>query len=110
MTVNTTVLYPRDAIFNLEYYIKSHMALVAEKWTPYGLKDWQVVQFTTANAPFKVGAMFTWDNLNGATAAMKAHESKVIFDDVPNFSDQQPILFSGDIVGSWRVGGGIERA
>lgn len=110
MTVNTTVLYPRDATFNLEYYINNHMALVVEKWTSYGLKDWQIVQFTSENAPFKVGAIFTWDNLDGAKAAMEAHESRTIFDDVPNFSDQQPILFSGDIIGSWRVSGGIERA
>lgn len=110
MTVNTTVLYPSGAKFDLEYYLKCHMTLVADKWTSYGLKDWQVVRFTADDKPFKIGAMFTWDNLDGATAAMKAHESKVIFDDVPNFSDKQPILLSGEIVGSWQVGGGVERA
>nr|XP_001392934.2 hypothetical protein ANI_1_2188074 [Aspergillus niger CBS 513.88] len=95
MTVNATVLYPKDAAFDLQYYFSNHMTLAVERWSLHGLKDWRVVQFTSSDAPFVVGAMFTWDSMNGLTEACKAEDSKAIFEDVPNFSDQEPIILNG---------------
>ncbi|GKZ87985.1 hypothetical protein CBS115989_10854 [Aspergillus niger] len=102
MTVNATVLYPKDAAFDLQYYFSNHMTLAVERWSLHGLKDWRVVQFTSSDAPFVVGAMFTWDSMNGLTEACKAEDSKAIFEDVPNFSDQEPIILYGDVVETWQ--------
>jgi len=41
------VTYPRKegATFDMDYYINTHMQLVAKHWGPYSMKDWTVTQF-----------------------------------------------------------------
>jgi len=41
------VSYPRKpgAKFDMDYYINTHMKIVEKHWTPFGMKDWTVVQF-----------------------------------------------------------------
>lgn len=41
---HVSVLYPRDATFNMEYYLATHMPLVKKSWTRYGLKKYIVTQ------------------------------------------------------------------
>lgn len=109
MSVNTTVLYPNDdpnAWFDLDYYIKTHTAMVVDRWVPYGLKNWTIIQFTDgrdgSSPQFRIGANFTWESMEGATNAMTATESKAIFDDVPNFTTIIPVLISGTVAASWK--------
>jgi hypothetical protein len=44
MPAHATILYPRKANFNMEYYLASHMPLAWKHWTPYGLKKYTVTQ------------------------------------------------------------------
>ena len=101
MTVNATVLYPRRGL-RLKILLVESYDLAVERWSLHGLKDWRVVQFTSSDAPFVVGAMFTWDSMNGLTEACKAEDSKAIFEDVPKFSDKEPIILYGDVVETWQ--------
>ena len=47
MTIKIVVLYPNPegATFDMDYYLATHMPLVSESWSQYGLKGWEVVQF-----------------------------------------------------------------
>ncbi|KAL4881158.1 hypothetical protein BJY04DRAFT_190124 [Aspergillus karnatakaensis] len=104
MSVTTTVSYPTDTTFDLEYYLAIHMPFVAETWGPFGLKEWKVVQFNSENAPYKIAAILTWESAESSATALKAEGSKAIFDDIAKFSDRTPVLASGDDVGSWKAG------
>ncbi|KAI5460683.1 hypothetical protein BGZ63DRAFT_387621 [Mariannaea sp. PMI_226] len=101
----TTVVYPKlegDAYFNLEYYISHHMPLVVEKWGPYGLKSWEVLKFSPGEDQlYHSGVVFEWDNVEAAKAAISAAESKLVFDDVPNFTNMKPILMNASIESKW---------
>ena len=45
MPAHISVLYPRAATFNMEYYLATHMPLVKKSWAQYGLKKYTVTQY-----------------------------------------------------------------
>ncbi|OAL29157.1 hypothetical protein AYO20_09310 [Fonsecaea nubica] len=105
MAVNATVLYPAEegATFDMNYYLKTHMPLVSEKWGQYGLQGWKVIQFQAApdgTKPYSVGALLTWETADGLKKALSSQEAQTVFGDVPNFSNKSPLFIAGDIVGS----------
>ena len=110
MPANTTILYStneKDAWFDIDYYIKVHMPLVVEKWGPHGLLEWQVLKFMApSDGPqpaFSIGAFCTWESLEGAKKAVESPESKVVFDDVVNYSNIKPVHhLTATVEGSWR--------
>ncbi|EXJ87491.1 hypothetical protein A1O3_04451 [Capronia epimyces CBS 606.96] len=105
MPANATVLYPADsdATFDLDYYLKTHLPLVHEKWGKYGLTDWKVIQFATGadgSKPYSVAALLTWDTIESLQKALGTEDAGVIFADVKNFSNKAPVFLLGNIVGS----------
>ncbi|KAL2428768.1 hypothetical protein ABEF95_006923 [Exophiala dermatitidis] len=105
MPANATVLYPADAdaTFDMDYYLKTHMPLVSEKWGPYGLKDWKVVQFAAGpdgSKPYSVMALLTWDSVESIAKALNSEAAGVVLGDVQNFSNKPPTFLTGDIVGA----------
>ncbi|KIV97077.1 hypothetical protein PV10_00872 [Exophiala mesophila] len=104
MSANATVLYPAegDSTFDLDYYLKTHMPLVAEKWGPYGLKNWTVVKFNPGpdgSQTYTYGAILTWDSAESIGKAVSSESAKVVMGDVVNFSNKAPIFLTGGIVG-----------
>ncbi|KAM5353137.1 hypothetical protein ACJZ2D_016975 [Fusarium nematophilum] len=110
MPANTTILYPKlggDEWFDLDYYVRKHMALVAEKWAPFGLVSWQVLKFIGDDghdAEYSIGAFCNWESLEGAKEAIRAEESKIIFEDIINFSSVKPLHMMATIEGGSSVG------
>lgn len=46
------VIYEKGTDFKMDYYLKTHMPLVQEKWAEFGLKSWKVRQrHTQEHAP-----------------------------------------------------------
>ena len=105
MATTITVLYENveDATFNLEYYLAKHMPLVAEKFTPHGMKGWRVLKAvgtpTGAKPLYSVIATLEFDTPDQFKAAVAA-EGGPVFGDVPNFSNKDPIVVIGDVVGA----------
>ncbi|KAL7947078.1 hypothetical protein V8C42DRAFT_300990 [Trichoderma barbatum] len=105
MASNATVYYNQPGegeYFDMDYYINTHMPIVVKQWTPLGLKSWQVIQFGP-DAPYFGGALLTWDKPEDAANILTAEESKLVFDDVPNFTNLKPILLTSSIKGSWEL-------
>lgn len=99
------VVYPAgpDAKFDMSYYVKKHMPLVAEHWTTFGLRDWKVVELGNCpdgSKPYSVAALLTWDSVEGLKKALESDSAKAVFGDVENFSNKSPTFLMGDIVGS----------
>lgn len=86
----------------MDYYLKTHMPLVQEKWEKHGLTDWKVVQFQPGpdgSKPYDVQAILTFKDAQSlATASEK--DGGPVFGDIPNFSNQQPLLLNGDLISS----------
>jgi uncharacterized protein (TIGR02118 family) len=100
----SVVLYPNspDATFDMKYYIETHMPLVEEQWNSHGLEKWQVVQYDGTDdaqrTPYAVHAVLTWRDEAAVKAAIASPGAKIVFDDVPNFSNQRPIFMSGGVI------------
>ena len=105
MATTITVLYENvdDATFDLDYYMTTHMPLVDEKFKPFGLKGWRVLK--AVGTPFggkplySVIANLEFDAADQFRAAVAA-EGGMVFGDVPNFSNKDPVVVIGDLVGS----------
>jgi uncharacterized protein (TIGR02118 family) len=100
-----TVLYPQtsDATFNMDYYLSTHMPMVAEQMAPYNFKGYSVCKIkgipkpdkTMDPSPYSVQALLNFDSLADFQAALRDTAEKVL-GDVPNFSNQSPTLLIGE--------------
>lgn len=103
MVFSAVVLYPAgsDATFDLSYYLKSHMPFCSEKWTPFGLMDWKVIEFAAGpdgSKPYSIGTVLTFETADSVKTVLASNAGKVVMDDVPNFSNKSPIFLNGDTV------------
>ncbi|ORY61687.1 uncharacterized protein BCR38DRAFT_440877 [Pseudomassariella vexata] len=96
---------PKDVFkFDLKYYLEQHMPLVQKLWAPLGLQSWAVTHNTDDAETYVVQAVLMWDSLEAFGAAAAPGEiATQVFGDVPNFTDIQPKLLKGDIVGGWQA-------
>ena len=104
MATAITVLYPNvdDATFDMDYYLARHMPLVAERFGSFGMSGWRVARLigtpTGGAAPFSVVATLEFGSPDGFRSALTA-EGGVVLGDVPNFTNTQPTIMIGDVVG-----------
>jgi uncharacterized protein (TIGR02118 family) len=75
------------------------MPLVQKNWGQYGLQSWKVLKFGD-DAPYCVQATLEWGSLSDFQKAATSDSAKEVLGDVPNFSDKDPVLMSGDVVGT----------
>lgn len=97
-----TVLYPNesDATFNMDYYLKSHMPMVAEEFGPYNFKGYSVLKLNgtpdpNTPSPYSVQATLNFASTKDFEEALGAKAEKVL-GDIPNFSNKGPVLMVGD--------------
>ncbi|MET0907171.1 MAG: EthD family reductase [Tardiphaga sp.] len=99
-----TVMYPvaGSTRFDLDYYLKTHIPLVKERWGAHGLNQTQVVKGVGkadgGAVEYQVMAMLTFASLDDFKAAGKAH-GREIFADIPNFTDSQALVQINEILG-----------
>ena len=101
-----TVLYPQveGATFDLDYYLKKHMPMVMEKWKPAGMIGWSVNKFhatgDSSAPPYSIEAILQWPDLEKFQAAASTPAMGEIMGDIENFSNKQPVIMIGDVVGT----------
>lgn len=106
MPARITVLYPSatDASFNMDYYMKTHMPLVMDSWGSYGLKSWEVSKIvgtaTGEDAPYTVQALLHFESLEKFQEAASGPKAPIVLGDIPNFSNKEPVILIGDVVGT----------
>ena len=97
MATTITVLYEtiEGSHFDLDYYMATHMPLVGEKFGPFGLRSWRVLNGVAAptGGPAKFGiiANLEFDTVQQFKDAVAA-EGGPVFGDVPNFTDITPVV------------------
>lgn len=91
-----SVMYPETegARFDLDYYMKTHMPLVASRGQDIGLQSYQVMRGTGAPGGkpiYRVVAHLTVSSLQAFHSGMETH-GKEIMGDIPNFTDIRPVI------------------
>jgi uncharacterized protein (TIGR02118 family) len=96
-----SVMYPAGATFDTDYYLKTHMPLVKERWGPHGLKSAQVLRGAAkpdGSAPdYQMIALLTFGSLDDFKAAGKAH-GREVFADIANFTDAKAVVQINDVL------------
>lgn len=96
-----TVMYPAGEGFDADYYLKTHMPLVKDRWGPFGLKSAQAIKGVMkpdgSGPDYQMIALITFGSMDDFKAAGKAH-GKEIFADIPNFTKAQAVVQINDIV------------
>lgn len=100
MPATATVLYPIDHKFDLDYYLNTHMPLVAKTWTPEGLTSWKVLQFKAPGSIYQIQCTLEFTSAEAVQGAMASAGAPQIMGDIPNFTDAQPVIVAGEVVGS----------
>ena len=102
--VRVSVFYPNESgkKFDLQYYTKTHMALVEERLKSFGLVRTEVDRGLAGGAPGSsapyvcVGHVY-FNSLEGFQQGMGVH-GKDIMGDVPNYTDIAPQIQISEIV------------
>jgi uncharacterized protein (TIGR02118 family) len=94
------VMYPRKdgAKFDKQYYLSTHMPLVAKHWKKHGLKSYAVSELN-ADGPYSYSVVMEFESYEGFKAAGADPNTKEVMDDVANFSSEAPTLVHGGVVG-----------
>ncbi|CEJ58643.1 ethyl tert-butyl ether degradation EthD [Penicillium brasilianum] len=109
MTFTAVVIYPNqpDATFDTDYYLQTHMPLVAKHWGPHGLKSWNVVKYERdlagASPKYLIAATLVWESEEAVKAATSSESAPIIFGDIPNFTNTQPITLAGSTIGGQEI-------
>jgi len=92
-----SVMYPHTegARFDLDYYVKKHMPMVASRGQDLGLQSYEVLRGIGAagggKPPYHVTAHLTVSSLQAFQSGMETH-GKEIMGDIPNYTDIQPVI------------------
>ncbi|UZK68684.1 EthD family reductase [Sphingomonas sp. S1-29] len=89
------VTYPKrdGARFDEAYYTATHMPLVRDGWTKYGLTDAQALYPSAAgDSGFTAVAVLSFRDDKALQAALASPEAPGIMGDVPNFTDIEPAM------------------
>ncbi len=102
MAVSLQVIYPikPDTSFDYDYYLSTHMALVGEYMGPH--VESTLVTKGLAGGPdtppgFYAVATILFKDQGAFDAAMAV--SKPVLADIPNFTNSQPQMLIGEVVG-----------
>lgn len=102
--IRVSVGYPNEKgkHFDINYYRDSHMVMVDELLTPYGLIDYGIDSGIAGGepgqpAPLVCIAWMTFDTVEDFQEAFGANAEQ-LFADIPNFTDIQPVIQISQIV------------
>lgn len=101
--IMVSVIYPADTgiRFDMDYYLKAHIPLVRQRWTPHGMTDVRVVRGTVkadGSAPdFRLMTLMTFTSLEAYKAAGAAH-GREVSGDVANFTDKRGVVQINEII------------
>jgi uncharacterized protein (TIGR02118 family) len=96
-----------DGKFDIDYYVSRHMTLAEKAWECAGIEGWQALKFPEVGGvkpAYHASAVVTFDSPEGATKALRVAATEEVFGDVPNFTNLQPLLMSGEVHGAWARG------
>ncbi|KAI2615175.1 hypothetical protein GGR54DRAFT_632423 [Hypoxylon sp. NC1633] len=96
MTITMVIGYPKDASFNMEYYLQKHLPAVNPLWKPFGMGNWRAMAATDPKSPYIMLVEIEWPSMEAfhkAQAETPAQESQKFMEDMKNFTDKDPVIW-----------------
>lgn len=89
------VAYPGgpDARFDREYYARTHLQLVSESWSRYGLQSLAVFYPEGDGAGITAVCICGFRDEAAVHAAFHSPESELVMADIPRFTDARPTQY-----------------
>ncbi|KAK2015662.1 hypothetical protein LZ32DRAFT_602308 [Colletotrichum eremochloae] len=106
MPATVSVLYPNeaDAKYDFEYYVNRHMPLAAAQWKSSGCTSWSATKYhPTADGKqpkYSFAGTLVFESVDAIHKALASPETAAVMQDVPNYSNKQPVLMIGEDVKS----------
>jgi len=100
--IRVSVMYPRKQgnSFNLDYYIREHMALVHEKMDAHGLQcaevDGGIQGLDGHESPFFAIGHLIFNSFEEYELSFAA-VGKDLLEDIPNYTNVEPLIFVGEV-------------
>lgn len=97
-----SVMYPATpgSRFDMDYYLRKHMTMVAEVWSPVGLRGYQVLKGVRApgggEPVFQVVVNMDFESADAFEAAIARNGAQVL-GDIVNFTDTEPTIQISDV-------------
>ena len=90
--------------FDMDYYLNKHMTMVAEVWSPVGLRGYQVLKGVRApgggEPVFQVVVNLDFESADAFEAAVAQSGARVM-GDIPNFTDAEASIQISDVAGTY---------
>jgi uncharacterized protein (TIGR02118 family) len=101
MPATATVLYARKegGKFDADYYLKTHMPLAWDSWKEFGFLSYKVTKFSD-ESPFMYGTTMEFESMEGFGRAFKSEKTQAVLDDVPKFTNLEPTIAAGEVIGT----------
>lgn len=106
--VATVVGYPskhpesgENLVFDMDYYLSSHMPLIEKVWGQYGLQSWSITTFpdpcpvSARKPPYLVQTTCYFDTVENLKLALETGASQTV-PDVEKFSNVFPEVWVGE--------------
>ncbi len=101
-----SVMYPATpgSRFDMDYYLTKHMTMVAEVWSPVGLRGYQVLKGVRAPGGgeplFQVVVNLDFESADAFEAAV-AQSGAQVMGDIPNFTDAEATIQISDLADTY---------
>ena len=101
--IRVSVYYPNTGKFDLDYYEKKHMAMVAQRLNPLGLLRWEIDKGLAggtpdAPAPFIAIGHIYFNSVADFQKAFGAHAAEIMAD-IPNYTNIEPQFQISEVIG-----------
>jgi uncharacterized protein (TIGR02118 family) len=97
--IRILVVYPRseDSTFDTDYYVGSHMPMVAQKWPQ--VTRWEVDLAGPDQPHHAVGHIYV-DSMDAFGAAMAEPGTGDVMSDIVNYTNVQPTMYVSEVAAS----------
>lgn len=97
--IRILVVYPRSegSTFDADYYVKSHMPLVATKWPQ--VTRWEV-DLAGADQPHHAVGYLYVPSMEALGEAMASPATGDVMGDLPNYTNVAPQMYVGEVAAS----------
>jgi uncharacterized protein (TIGR02118 family) len=101
--VIVSVVYPASegARFETDYYLKTHVPMVGDRWKDWGLREAKVLRGSSmpggGKPAYLVMALLTFDSASAFEQALERHGPEIV-GDIPNFTNIQPVIQVNDVL------------
>lgn len=96
-----TVAYPAGNKMNTDYYYGSHVQMVENTLTEYGLKASEVRKIvgtpTGDPAPYQIITTLYFESMQAYSSAMASDAGRHVLSDIKNFFEGMPDIMIGEV-------------